>query len=73
MSPWRAPMVWCGRRLSEKQRDFPASARDRNLVLARCDVGRGASCRLARGCNRGDQTRCLFGRSQRPHGQAKQA
>jgi hypothetical protein len=36
----------------------------------RCDVGRGAGCRLARCCHRGDPT---HGRSQRRHGQAKRA
>jgi hypothetical protein len=70
MSSWRVPMVWCGRRLLENNRDLPTSARDRNLVFARCDVGRGASCRLARCCHRGDPT---HGRSQRRHGQAKRA
>jgi hypothetical protein len=72
MSPWRVPMVWCGRRLLKNNRDLPASARDRNLVFARCDVGRGASCRLGR-CDRGDQTHRLYGRPQRQHGRAKQA
>ena len=73
MSPWRVSMVSCGRRLLDGSRDRPASARDRSLVFARCDVGRGASCRLARGCDRGDQTHCLYGLSQRRHGQAKPA
>jgi hypothetical protein len=72
MPPWRVSMVWSGRRLLEGTGDRPTS--ERNRSLARCDGGRGASCRLARGSDRGgDHTDCLYGLSQRGHGQAKQA
>jgi hypothetical protein len=42
--------------------------------MSRCDVGRGAGCRLARGCDRGEQTYCLYSLSPpKLYGRAKQA